>query len=138
MLAKDGQVGKTYRIHHTSGWVDVQVLEAVIPRSGRLRVHYRCLNHKTSREITVKSAAKFKREVGPLGVPLALPVADEAPLQQRVHEAMQADGREAFEEEPTCPRCKLDPSRCDCEDSNDAGHYDNISYVPFGRQEEEL
>jgi hypothetical protein len=68
----DVEIGKRYQIHHTSGWVTVRVLgfkgTDIRSRSygaeviGRRR-QYRCLNEKTGREIIVKSAAKFQREV---------------------------------------------------------------------------
>jgi hypothetical protein len=69
---KDVEIGKRYQIHHTSGYVTVKVIgfKSTDIRSrgygydliGKKR-QYRCINEKTGREIIVKSAAKFLREV---------------------------------------------------------------------------
>ena len=70
---KTVQVGHTYFINHTSGYVPVTILHltghdvrdygwgsrGVIRRNTR----YVCRNEKTGREIIVKSAAKFRYEV---------------------------------------------------------------------------
>lgn len=67
----DVEVGKRYRIRHGSNFVDVTVLATrthrhLNTRSGAIppaRLYFICRNERTGREIVVKSAAKFRREV---------------------------------------------------------------------------
>jgi hypothetical protein len=65
------EVGKTYWIHHSSGYIKATVIGThghrdLNTRSGVTpprRTHYDCRNESTGRMITVKSAAKFREEV---------------------------------------------------------------------------
>lgn len=63
--AKDVAVGKRFE---TNQGLIVRILRVKAawqynPRTGCTRHHYVCLNERTGREITVKSAAKFRKEV---------------------------------------------------------------------------
>jgi hypothetical protein len=62
MTKKDVVVGQQYTMNHTSGKIQVKILEKV-EHSGttysKARTHWRATNLKTGREITVKSAMKL-------------------------------------------------------------------------------
>lgn len=61
MMQSDVEVGKVYRIRHSSsGYIDVQVTAIHCLST---RTIYSCRNLRTDRVITVKSARKFKFEV---------------------------------------------------------------------------
>ena len=69
MKKKDVRIGVVYRMHHTSGWIDVKIINIVerytYGANGRRLAHWQGVNLKTGRVIEVKSASKLIREVEP-------------------------------------------------------------------------
>jgi hypothetical protein len=72
MLKKDIENGKTYEVRwHDGSFTDVLVLSPLRRHhrgsyygGARVTTGYMCKNLKTGRVVTIKSAAKFRREVG--------------------------------------------------------------------------
>jgi hypothetical protein len=65
MKANQIELGKIYVIKHFGQMCRVRV-DGIVPATKYSKSHYTCLKLDTGRQITVKSAAKFRRLAGPV------------------------------------------------------------------------